>query len=1199
MNTLTDPIGLGDPTPNLSWRDSSGHQSAYEIRVASSAARLDQPDLWDSGKVASSDDSNIAYAGAALTSRETVAWDVRVWDASGSAGDWSPPASFEMGLLSNSDWSAKWIEDPDYSYATAGVPNPLPVFGKAFDPTGQVTKARLYMTGLGQYAAELNGQPVGKAVLEPGQTSYWSEVDYRTYDVTPLLRQGANVLGIETGSGAYQQADSTSMGRYMFQPGNNTVLGSPKAIAQLELTYADGTTQTIATDSSWVTKLGATTFSSWWGGEDYDARRMPADWTASAGNLSGPGWGQARPATLSASTIPTDTAQLVADPRPPVTVAREAHPTSITQVTPPADSTTLIAPVQAGATNVKLAGVTNLYPGDTITLDTGAGQETRTVTSVGTAAGPATTLAAPAAAGDTNIKVTNVGPACLAGGACTGTTSFKVGQTFLVDSGASRQAVTVTSVGTSGASGTGVSFTPALAAAHATGAPVQSAGTGVTISPAAGADHPAGAPAVSTPGPTYVLDFGANLSGLPKISTSGPAGTTVTMVPAETANADGTVNVSSTGASATSQILYRYTFAGGGPETWHSQFTYNGLRYLQVRGLAQTPTADTITLLVTHASNPETASFDSSSPLLNSIYDITKRALENNMQSVLTDCPDREKGPYTGDNLHNIDTELTLFDLQAYEGQLVNNMRTSQRPTPLSSDQPGLIANIAPEYHIVPPRLFGMDFLDEPNWGGAVIMVPWNLYQVYGDTKAMRANYDAMVKWLDYEATNKATSGGNIPGLGDWSAAQSTDPQPVIDYGYYRGVSTMAKIAALLGRTTDADRYTQLAKSLADEYNGKYLHTDDAGHAWYANNTEASNAVALDAGLVPAQYHDAVVDSLVAAVHAFGDRIGTGSVAIGPLFRTLHAAGRDDVIYSMVTNPASPGYAYLVNTGHTTLSESLSGTGSQDHHFLGEVDAWFIHGLVGIQQASDSVGYRGLVIKPALVGDLNHAAGTYTTPQGTASASWTRSGNGLLSSLDVTVPGNTTARVYVPASSPSETFVASGAASVQYVGYQSGAQVYDVAAGSTTFVHGTSTTGTVGGSVPATLALTLGSVPSFGAFTPGVAHDYTTSTTATVTSTAGDAALSVSDPDTAHPGHLVNGSYALAQALQANASSANGTGSAFAPLGASPLTVLTYPGPVSNDPVTIGFEQSIAANDPLRTGSYSKTLTFTLSTTNP
>jgi alpha-L-arabinofuranosidase B-like protein/concanavalin A-like lectin/glucanase superfamily protein/lamin tail-like protein/alpha-galactosidase-like protein len=137
-------------------------------------------------------------------------------------------------------------------------------------------------------------------------------------------------------------------------------------------------------------------------------------------------------------------------------------------------------------------------------------------------------------------------------------------------------------------------------------------------------------------------------------------------------------------------------------------------------------------------------------------------------------------------------------------------------------------------------------------------------------------------------------------------------------------------------------------------------------------------------------------------------------------------------------------------------------------------------------------------------------------------------------------------------------------------------------------------TGTVGGTVPATLALALGTPASFGAFTPGVDKDYTASTTATVTSTAGDATLSVSDPDPAHPGHLVNGSFFLPQALQASAN----TG-AFAPVSATPTALLTYGGPVSNDMVAINFKQSIARTDPLRTGTYGKTLTFTLSTTNP
>src|SRR4051812_18320906 len=316
VNTFSNPIGLGDATPNLSWRLPSGRQSAYEIRVASSEAQLANPDLWDSGKVSSGDTSNIAYAGAALASRKSVVWKVRAWDGSGAAGDWSAPASWEMGLLANSDWAGKWIENPDYAYLTNGVPTALPVFAKPFQLSGQVAKARLYMTGLGQYAAKLNGQPVGAAVLEPGQTSYFAEVDYRTYDVTQQLKQGANLLGVETGSGAYQRV--ITPGRYFFQNNPAPVYGAPKVIAELDLTYADGTKQTISSDASWKTQLGPTTFSAWWAGEDYDARRQPTDWTAS-GTLNGT-WRDAGLVTLTPTTTPTDTTPLIADQRPPVTV---------------------------------------------------------------------------------------------------------------------------------------------------------------------------------------------------------------------------------------------------------------------------------------------------------------------------------------------------------------------------------------------------------------------------------------------------------------------------------------------------------------------------------------------------------------------------------------------------------------------------------------------------------------------------------------------------------------------------------------------------------------------------------------------------------------------------------------------------------------------------------------------------------------
>ena len=141
--------------------------------------------------------------------------------------------------------------------------------------------------------------------------------------------------------------------------------------------------------------------------------------------------------------------------------------------------------------------------------------------------------------------------------------------------------------------------------------------------------------------------------------------------------------------------------------------------------------------------------------------------------------------------------------------------------------------------------------------------------------------------------------------------------------------------------------------------------------------------------------------------------------------------------------------------------------------------------------------------------------------------------------------------------------------------------------------------GSVGGTVPATLSLTLGAPAAFGAFTPGLARTYTASTTATVVSTAGDGALSVSDPDSAHPGHLVNGSFALPSAVRASATSPLGVPAAGGAVSGTPLTLLTYAGPVSQDQAAVTFSQDVGSSDPLRTGTYAKTLTFTLSTTKP
>ena len=202
-----NPLGVDDTRPALSWRTRGGAQgwaqSAYRIRAA-----RDRDDLmggrylWDSGRVRSGEQTDIDWEGRELRSRESVIWQVKVWSSSGHATSWSQPATWEMGLLEPGDWGgARWIE-----HAGRRLEDPLPIFARAFraDRGGReagIAKARLYLSGIGIHHAELNGRPVTDEVLAPGNSNFQLSTEYRTYDVTRLLRTGANTVGVELGHG--------------------------------------------------------------------------------------------------------------------------------------------------------------------------------------------------------------------------------------------------------------------------------------------------------------------------------------------------------------------------------------------------------------------------------------------------------------------------------------------------------------------------------------------------------------------------------------------------------------------------------------------------------------------------------------------------------------------------------------------------------------------------------------------------------------------------------------------------------------------------------------------------------------------------------------------------------------------------------------------------------------------------------------
>lgn len=258
---LQDPLGIDIPHPRLFWTCEDGiTQSAFQILAAT-----DGRTVWDSGKVTSG--SMHADYPNALASRQRVSWRVRLWDENDDPGAWSSEAFFEMGLLNASDWSALWIAG-DYPVRKKQR-YPVDCFRKVFS-AGQVQKARLYLTACGLYEARLNGRRVGDALLTPGSTDYRKRIQYQVYDVTDLLRGGENAMTVELADGWYRGSNGGA--------GQTNTFGTQtKLLAQLELTLADGTTQTVCSDGSWAwSNDGPIRFADLKDGEIVDANREPS-----------------------------------------------------------------------------------------------------------------------------------------------------------------------------------------------------------------------------------------------------------------------------------------------------------------------------------------------------------------------------------------------------------------------------------------------------------------------------------------------------------------------------------------------------------------------------------------------------------------------------------------------------------------------------------------------------------------------------------------------------------------------------------------------------------------------------------------------------------------------------------------------------------------------------------------------------------
>jgi alpha-L-rhamnosidase len=550
-----------------------------------------------------------------------------------------------------------------------------------------------------------------------------------------------------------------------------------------------------------------------------------------------------------------------------------------------------------------------------------------------------------------------------------------------------------------------------------------------------------------------VYDLGQNASIMLRMKVTGRAGSLVRVIPGELLKAHGTVDGS---IFLKKPVWWQYTLKGSGHENYFSKFFYVGARYLQVEvmpspGSADLPTVESIEGVVVHADSPSVGQFSCSNDLFNRIFALVRWAQQNNMVSIMTDCPTREKrGWLEQDHLNGLALRYN-WDMSPLFTKITNDMIDAQR-----SD--GLVPTTCPDYV---PEWLGKNgkFADSPEWSSACILIPWQQYEFYGDINLLGRSYVMMKRYQAYLA-NKAKDEIVSYGLGDWvdvgpkppGESQLTPLALTATAFYFEDTFVLAQVATVLGKADDASQYAKQAVVIRHAFN-KLLFNPQTNQYGQGNRvgSQCANSLPLVMDIAEAPARAAIVDNIVTDVQGKG--LTTGDIGYRYLLRALADGGRSDVIYALNNQSAKPGYGYQLKLGRTSLAETWDGKASQDHFMLGQINEWFYHDLAGIQDDQAGTGFKKIVIKPAIVGDLDEVNASYDSISGRISSHWKRNGKNLI--LQVTVPPNTIATVFVPtANVPS--VQEGGRDALQALGVRhltgvSGCAVYQVGSGEYTF----------------------------------------------------------------------------------------------------------------------------------------------------
>lgn len=562
--------------------------------------------------------------------------------------------------------------------------------------------------------------------------------------------------------------------------------------------------------------------------------------------------------------------------------------------------------------------------------------------------------------------------------------------------------------------------------------------------------------AITEPAPgVYIFDMGQNMVGWTRLTVSGAKGTAVSLAHGETLKPDGTLYTENLRSADATDI---YTLKGAGTEVYEPRFTYHGFRYVQVKGYPGKPTLAALQGRVVHDDVTPIGDFTTSNELLNQIHHNIVWGAKGNYRSIPTDCPQRdERQGWLGDRAQASLGETYLYELPAFYAKWMTDVADSQRAD-------GAIPDVAPPYWSF--------YNDDVTWPYAYLAINHTLYQQYGDKRTIERNYAAMQRWVTRMESFVKDGITEKDTYGDWCVPpelpeliHSKDPLrrtdgPVVATAYlYSAARLMAENATLLNKPQDAAEYNEMADRLRLAFNKKYFHQETGV---YANGSQTSSILPLAFGLVPEAQRDAVFQQLVKKIEEQNKgHVGTGLLGVQWLMRTLTENGRADLAYEIAAQKTYPSWGYMVLQGATTIWELWNGNtaepsmNSGNHMMLvGDLNIWFYQNLAGIQTDPLQPAFKHFLVKPSTVSQLSFVRASHASPYGRISSAWKRESGNLI--LDVTVPVNTTATVYVPSTSAEAVKVNGKAVAddkqIKVVKSEGGVTVLEVGSGTYSFV---------------------------------------------------------------------------------------------------------------------------------------------------